>query len=123
MLGTTRNLRAYGYAAPADLRKGFEGLFGLVSKELGRDPLGGDLFLFVNRGRTRAKVLFWDGTGLCIYAKRLERGRFACLWERSDEEGVELTVSELALFLEGSQLVGRVQLSPRQFLPSALSRH
>lgn len=122
MLGTTRNLQAYGYAGPADLRKGFEGLFGLVSRELGRDPLSGDLFLFVNRSRNRAKVLLWDGTGLCIYQKRLERGRFACLWERRERDAVRLTVTELALFLEGSQLVSRVRLSPDAFLPTALER-
>ena len=76
------------------------------------DPLSGDLFLFTNRRRTRAKVLLWDGTGLCVYQKRLERGRFAPLWRRSDEETFEMTLSELALFLEGSTLAGAVRLSP-----------
>jgi transposase len=77
-----------------------------------RDPLSGDLFLFTNRNRTRAKVLLWDGTGLCVYQKRLERGRFARLWGREAEDTVELTVSELALFLEGSTLAGALRLSP-----------
>jgi len=97
-----------------DLRKGFDGLYGVVQGGLGRDPLSGDLFLFVNRERTRAKVLFWDGTGLCLYQKRLERGRFACLWRGRDAatRGVALTPSELALFLEGCTLVGRTVLSP-----------
>lgn len=111
MIGSTRRLRVYAYGAPADLRKGFDGLCGLVLRELGRDPLSGDLFLFVNRRRTLAKVLQWDGTGLCIYSKRLEQGRFACLW-RSAGHRVCLTVSELALFLEGSVLVGTMELSP-----------
>jgi transposase len=99
--------------------EGFEGLYGLVSHGLGRDPLSGDLFLFVNRSRTRAKVLFWDGTGLCIYQKRLEQGRFACLWKSAAGEPVDLTVTELGLFLEGSQLVERVRLSPERFTPTA----
>jgi transposase len=61
-------------------------------------------------------VLLWDGTGLCIYAKRLERGRFACLWQDAAAPVVRLTMSELQLFLEGSALVGRVALSPAPFV-------
>jgi transposase len=80
------------------MRKHYDGLYALVVSEMKADPLSGDLFLFTNRRRTRAKVLLWDGTGLCLYQKRLERGRFAPLWRRSDEEGVEMTLSELALF-------------------------
>jgi transposase len=116
MIGSTRALRVWAYAAPADLRKGFDGLAGLVTAQLRQDPLGGDCFLFVNRTRTRAKVLLWDGTGLCIYAKRLEQGRFACLWRDRTAGVVHLTMSELQLFLEGSALVGRVALSPAPFV-------
>ena len=111
----------FAYAEPADLRKGFDGLQALVVAELGRDPLSGDCFLFLNRKRTRTKVLVWDGTGLCIYMKRLEQGRFASLWERSRGASVELTMSELALFLEGSDLVGRISLSPKKFVPRSLA--
>ena len=68
------------------------------------------LYLFVNRRRNRAKVLFFDGTGLCIFMKRLERGRFAALWERTDEQSLRLTTSELAVFLEGSKVVGKIPL-------------
>jgi len=107
-----RRVRVHAHAAPADLRKGFEGLSALVRQALHRDPLSGDLFLFVNRSRHRAKVLLWDGTGLCIYAKRLEKGRFACLWRDERRAELTLTTSELQLFLEGSTLVGRVKLSP-----------
>jgi hypothetical protein len=84
MIGSTRALRVWAYAAPADLRKGFDGLAGLVTVQLRQDPLGGDCFLFVNLQRTRAKVLLWDGTGLCVYHKRLEQGRFA-LWPRAQQ--------------------------------------
>jgi transposase len=93
------------------MRKGFDGLFALVKHGLQRNPLSGDLFLFVNKPRTRAKVLYWDGTGLCVYAKRLEKGRFARLWEGSGA-AAHLTVTELRLFLEGSALIGKVRLSP-----------
>ena len=115
MIGSTRQVAVYAYGAPADLRKGFDGLCGLVTQHLHRDPLSGELFVFVNRTRKRAKVLLWDGTGLCIYAKRLERGRFACLWRDGGTTTLRLTLSELQLFLEGSTLVGRVALSPPIF--------
>jgi transposase len=121
VIGSTRNLRVWAYAAPADLRKGFDGLHALVVAELGQDPLSGDCFLFTNRVRTRAKVLLWDGTGLCIYQKRLERGRFACLWGEVSRTTIELTMSELALFLEGSTLAGRMKLSPTRFEPRPIA--
>jgi transposase len=119
VIGSTRTLRVWAYPEPADLRAGFDGLSALVSGKLGRDPLSGHLFLFVNRTRTRAKVLVWDGTGLCIYQKRLEQGRFASLWTGRGKV-VELTTSELALFLEGSRAIGRVALSPEVFVPRPL---
>lgn len=89
--------------------------------DIGRDPLAGDFYVFTNRTRRRAKVLLWDGTGMCIYAKRLERGRFACLWREpsSTATPLRLTMSELQLFLEGSALVGRVALSPAPFVVTA----
>ncbi len=90
MKWNSRRVSAWAYAAPADLRKGFDGLSALVMNELGRDPLSGELYLFVSRNRIRAKVLHWDGTGLCVYAKRLEEGKFACLWSSGDGEPVRL---------------------------------
>jgi transposase len=116
MIGSTRQVTVWAYGAPADLRKGFDGLSALVTHTLERDPLSGDCYLFVNATRKRAKVLLWDGTGLCIYAKRLEQGRFACLWRDTTAGVVRLTMSELQLFLEGSTLVGRVPLSPAPFV-------
>jgi transposase len=107
-----RRVTVYAYGVPTDMRKGFDGLGALVSQRLGRDPLNGDVYLFLSRDRVRAKVLHFDGTGLCIYAKRLERGRFASLWRTEDEDPLRLTVSELDLFLDGSTAVGRVALTP-----------
>jgi hypothetical protein len=63
ILGTSRAVRVYAYPEPVDLRKGYDGLYGLVKVGLGRDPLGGHLYLFVSRTRKGCKVLFWDGTG------------------------------------------------------------
>ena len=119
ILGTTRAIRAFAYPRPTDLRNGYNGLFGLVKTGLGRDPLSGELFLFVNRRRDACKVLMWDGTGLCIFQKRLERGRFASLW-RDDATAARLTTSELALFIEGSELIGRRALSPEAVVAKSL---
>jgi transposase len=112
MIGSTRTLRVWAYPAPADLRKGFDGLSALVVAQLAKDPLSGDCFLFTNRARTSAKVLVWDGTGLCVYHKRLEQGRFSALWEVGAGGAARLTLSELALFLEGAALRARLPLSP-----------
>jgi len=102
----------YAYCEPIDMRKGFEGLSGIVRNEMGQDPLSGCLFIFTNRRRTHAKMLSFDGSGLCIYAKRLEKGRFANLWGWSAHKQLVLKPSELQLFLEGSELVGRYRVSP-----------
>jgi transposase len=112
ILGTTRAVRAFAYPQPTDLRNGYNGLFGLVKTGLARDPLSGELFLFVNKRRDACKVLMWDGTGLCIFQKKLERGRFAKLWRDDDATAVRLTASELALYIEGCDLIGRRALSP-----------
>jgi transposase len=108
----TRAVRVFAYGSPVDMRKGFEGLSALVRLGMNHDPLSGDLYLFVNRHRKRAKVLLWDGTGLCLYAKRLERGRFASLWKSAGAAALSLTITELQLFLEGSALVGKIALTP-----------
>lgn len=117
MISLGRLGRVFAHAAPADLRKGFDGLAALVANQLGAEATSGDLYLFVSRDRVRAKVLWWDGTGLCVYAKRLEEGRFAPLWSRLKEGRVELSSSELALFLEGCKEVGRKSLSPPRIDP------
>jgi transposase len=112
VIGTTRSVRVFVYAAPCDMRKQHDSLAALVREAMKHDLLRGDYFLFVGRTRKRAKVLFFDGTGLCLLWKRLERNRFAALWPADPLTEVRLTPVELGLFLEGSELVGRVPLSP-----------
>jgi len=86
------------------MRKGFEGLYGLVRDRLACEPLSGHLFLFCNGQRNRLKVLVWDGSGLWVCAKRLEKGRFT--WPQSgDAQGkVILSHEELCLLLGGIDL-------------------
>lgn len=105
----SRRVRVFARSQPTDLRLGFSGLAGLVSAELRQDLLVGDLFLFVSRRRDGARVLYWDGTGLCLYSKKLSQGRFAAVWERSRGATVTLSAGELQLFLEGAAL----PLNPR----------
>lgn len=102
----TRTARVFAYPTPVDLRKGFDGLYGLVEQGLKQDPLAGDLYLFVGVTRTRCKVLMWDGTGLCLFQKRLEHGTFAKIW-RDDGQVVRITQRELAMFIEGSTFFAR----------------
>lgn len=118
MIGSTRQVAVYAYATRVDMRKSFDTLAVLVKSELGRDVLSGDVFVFVGKTRRRAKVLYWDGTGLCLFAKRLEKGRFAAPWEAASKGALRWTMSELSLFLEGSELVGRIALSPEPWLPA-----
>jgi len=83
-----------------DMRKGFEGLYGLVRDHLGQDPLSGYLYLFTNKSRTRLKALVWDGSGLWVCAKRLEKGRFR--WpEAEDQRSVTMRPEELAMLVNG----------------------
>lgn len=112
MIGAQGRVPVFAYRRPVDLRKGFEGLSALVQQALGQDPLSGALYLFTNRRRTTAKVLQFDGTGLSLYIKRLARGRFAALWDGDETTTLSLSRPELELFLQGSQLVGKVQLAP-----------
>jgi transposase len=111
MLTPGRNVKVFAYREPVDMRRGFNGLYALARDVLGLDPLSGHYFLFVGRSRRLAKVLRWDGTGLCIFSKRLERHRFVGPWQREGDGQIEMTASELALLLEGSAASTKV-LSP-----------
>jgi transposase len=104
VFGLSPATRIYLALGATDLRKGFEGLYGLVRDRLSCDPMSGHLFLFSNARRNRLKVLYWDGSGLWICAKRLERGCFS--WPPEDEQvvGVTLSQEELSLLLGGIDL-------------------
>jgi transposase len=116
MFWNTRQVSVWVYAQPVDMRKSFDGLCAVVTERLGRDPLSGDLFVFVGRNRKRAKVLHWDGTGLCVWTKRLEQGSFTAPWRLPRGEVVRMTLAELQLLLEGTELVGRYPLSPPSYV-------
>lgn len=103
MFGLLPATKIYLGIEAIDMRKGFNGLFGLVRDQLGQDPLSGHLFLFTNRTRTRLKALVWDGSGLWVCAKRLERGRFH--WpEANATQSVTMRPEELAMLINGMDL-------------------
>lgn len=99
MLTLTPAPRIFVAVEPIDMRKSFNGLYAAVQSVLGEDVLGGHLYVFTNRRRNRVKAIYWDGSGLVIYAKRLERGRFN--WPVGRPPSCVLRPEELQLLLHG----------------------
>lgn len=96
------SVRIYLAAGPTDMRKSFDGLAAAARDVVGRDPLSGHLFCFTNRCRNRLKILYWDGSGFWVFAKRLERGTFA--WPQLAEDGerrVEMSYEKFAMLPGG----------------------
>ena len=105
MIGATRGIRGgqvWIATTPVDMRKSFDGLAEVVRSFLGHDPLGGNVFVFRNRSSERVKILWWDGDGLTIYYKRLERGTFQ--FPATGEKSVAISSAELIRLLAGMEL-------------------
>jgi transposase len=99
MIGFPTGAHVWIVAGVTDLRRGFTGLSALVETALQQDPFAGHLFVFRGRRGDLIKVLWWDGDGMCLFAKRLERGRF--IWPQATEGAVSLTRAQLSMLLEG----------------------
>lgn len=99
MMAPPAGVAIYLVAGVTDMRKGFDGLAAVVQQRLARNPFGGQLFVFRGRRGDRMKVLWWDGQGLCLYYKRLERGRF--VWPQAENGAIHLTPAQLSMLLEG----------------------
>lgn len=104
-LKPTTTTRAYLRTGSTDLRLSFEGLYALVTRVILQDPKSGHLFVFCNRARNRVKVLYWDGSGLWVCAKRLESGTFD--WPKHNGSVAEMNCAQLQLLLEGFELRSR----------------
>lgn len=105
MLALSPRTRVFLAVGATDMRKSFDTLLAEVSGSLAEDPLSGHLFVFANRPRTRLKILVWDGSGLWVLAKRLEKGTF--WWPRAataDAKSVSMTSTELSLLVAGIDL-------------------
>lgn len=90
------------YSRPTDMRKSFNGLIAIIREALHEDPLGGDWFVFINRRKTHIKVLYFDGSGYCIWFKRLEQGQFN--YRVSSTGKSSLSGTDLQLLLEGIEV-------------------
>ena len=107
MLSFSGSLTVFVALEACDMRKGFNGLHAAVTERLGEDPRLGALFVFSNRRHTRIKILYWDGTGLWVLSKRLERGTFS--WPKNIDPGtakLKLTPQALAMLTDGVDLRG-----------------
>jgi len=104
MLGLNGSLRVFLAVEPVDLRKSFNGLYGIVLDRLKEDPCSGALFVFTNKRRNRIKTLYWDGTGMWVMIKRLEEGRFTWPKGIGASGKLELAPEALSLLLDGVDL-------------------
>ena len=107
MLSFAGSLKVFVALEACDMRKGFNGLHALAVQRLGEDPRQGALFVFSNRRHTRLKILYWDGSGLWVLSKRLEKGTFS--WPRSAEphaSKLKLSAEALAMLTDGVDLRG-----------------
>ncbi|MGH8430313.1 MAG: IS66 family insertion sequence element accessory protein TnpB [Solimonas sp.] len=92
-------VRVFVYGQPTDMRKSYDGLYALVRNALSLDPCSGSLFVFINRRGTQTKILYWDRTGFCVWAKRLEQGCLVSDWRTMRDREMDWT--DLKLLLEG----------------------
>jgi transposase len=99
MIGVPSGTRVWLAAGLTDMRRGFDGLAALVQSALTQDPFSGHIFVFRGKRGDIIKLLWWDGQGMCLFAKRLEKGRF--IWPQADSGSVALTPAQLSMLLEG----------------------
>lgn len=99
MIAPPPNVHMWLACGHTDMRRGFDGLSSQVRQQLGKDPFSGQLFVFRGRRGDLIKVLCWDGQGLCLFSKRLEKGRF--VWPQAKNGTVSLTAAQLSMLLEG----------------------
>lgn len=105
MFNFSSSLRIYLCVQPVDMRKSFNGLYAIAKHELERNPMDGSLFVFANRRRDRIKLLYWDGTGFWVLAKRLEKGTFWWpTWRKEDQAEIEIKPEALGMLLGGIDL-------------------
>jgi transposase len=114
VLSLPPTVRIFLAAAPADMRKGFDGLAQMVREGIPQDPLSGHLFVFLNKRRDRIKILYWDRDGYALWYKRLEKGVFR--FPEANGGRVEVTPGEIAAVLEGIDL-RHARRRPRFALP------
>ncbi|MFZ1788373.1 MAG: IS66 family insertion sequence element accessory protein TnpB [Saprospiraceae bacterium] len=106
MIGFGHHQRFFIYTLSADMRKGYNGLAGIVRNELNNDPLSGDVYVFFGKNRQIVKMLCWDKDGFALYSKRLERGVFENLQGVIQSPSQEIAYQHLVMLMSGISLVG-----------------
>ena len=109
MLTLSAHVRVFLALGATDLRKSFDGLAGVTREVLREEPTSGALFVFCNRQRTRLRILYFDGSGFWVFAKRLELGTFAWPSRDATRSSLEVTADELTLLLSGIDLADTVK--------------
>jgi len=99
MIGLPTGTRVWLAAGLTDMRRGFDGLDASVQSALTQDPFSGHVFVFRGRRGDIVKLLWWDGQGMCLFAKRLEKGRF--IWPLANSGSISLTPAQLSMLFEG----------------------
>jgi transposase len=99
MIALPSNTQIWIAAGVTDMRRGFDGLSALIQTKLEKSPLSGQVFIFRGRRGDLVKLIWFDGDGLCLFCKRLERGKF--IWPQATEGSVSLTRAQLSMLLEG----------------------
>ena len=99
LVGLPAGTRVWLAAGVTDMRKGYDGLASVVQTQLTEDAFSGHVFVFRGKRGDRIKLLWWSGDGLCLFAKRLERGRF--IWPQATSGSIHLSVAQLSMLLEG----------------------
>lgn len=120
MFSLSSSFRYYFYAVPTDMRNGFDGLCGLVHRELGRRPLSGEVYIFINKGRDKIKLLHWEPGGFVLYYKRLERGTFELPKVNILTKTCQISWASLMLMVEGIS-VEKSKQRRRYFINNLLS--
>ncbi len=121
MIRLGKGSRIYVSTKPTDMRKHFQALSATVVVEFGTDPLEGSVFLFISKNAKRAKLIWFDGTGFCLFQKTLAKGRFAAPWNHVLDGAVSLSLSQLALFFDGSPLAFMGELGLDEVTPRKLT--
>ena len=118
-------VRVFLARTPCDMRKSFHGLVSLAESVLKKDPLSGHLFVFINRRRDRIKLLYWGGTGFCIWYQQLQQGSYQLpeITDADSESGIEITASQLSLILDGIDLSSVRQRARYQHATDRRSRN
>ena len=119
MLNLTHETRIFAYTGVADMRKGFNGLSGIVREEFQSDPTDGSLFMFINRRRDRMKLLYFDGGGFWLYYRLLESGTFETLKSEQGSCQLQMDATELSMLLSGVSLITSQQRRKRYSEQSA----